>query len=479
MNFDPQKFFIGLVDFFSVLMPGALLAYLGNNFTTDLLPGQPCFPQDRPENWMIFLFASYLLGHFLFLIGSILDDFVYDPIRDMTDKKQIDRLLSGRALSPKFYRWVARVCFKKHADAAVNQVVSIKNGYLKQIGGSTTAINAFQWCKARLATDCPGALVTVNRLEADSKFFRSFIPFLLILFGMSLYKLLLAAPSVILMVSFGGSTIFILLVVFWLYVKRPPVRIDGELGFIFWLIFCFIFCCISFLLILFGMSLHELFGAAPQSAQWGWVGCSAILFLLLAFWRYMDQRFKSTQHAYWFVLTLEAGKQQPKSTDALSCSPVSERMCTWPTHSGGVVYRRRGSQPIEYLLVQAKKDRNLWVLPKGHVKPGEIHPEAAVREVHEETGVWAHIEKEKQKEEEVEKEKEIKFAPVGYTDEEENVITVQFYLMKAVEEGKPEERWREHKWVTFETTMDDAKLLKESKELLDAAEKKLKEIRGQ
>ncbi len=28
MNFDPQKFFIGLMNIFSILLPGALLTYL-------------------------------------------------------------------------------------------------------------------------------------------------------------------------------------------------------------------------------------------------------------------------------------------------------------------------------------------------------------------------------------------------------------------------------------------------------------------
>lgn len=28
MNFDPQKFFIGLMDFFSILLPGVLLIWL-------------------------------------------------------------------------------------------------------------------------------------------------------------------------------------------------------------------------------------------------------------------------------------------------------------------------------------------------------------------------------------------------------------------------------------------------------------------
>ncbi len=28
MSFDPQKFFIGLMDFFSILLPGALLTFI-------------------------------------------------------------------------------------------------------------------------------------------------------------------------------------------------------------------------------------------------------------------------------------------------------------------------------------------------------------------------------------------------------------------------------------------------------------------
>lgn len=32
-----------------------------------------------------------------------------------------------------------------------------------------------------------------------------------------------------------------------------------------------------------------------------------------------------------------------------------------------------------------------WVLPKGHLDPGETHQQAALREVEEETGIQAHI----------------------------------------------------------------------------------------
>lgn len=45
----------------------------------------------------------------------------------------------------------------------------------------------------------------------------------------------------------------------------------------------------------------------------------------------------------------------------------------------------------EYLLVEARRTRGLWVLPKGHIEPGETPEAAAVREVEEEAGVRAAI----------------------------------------------------------------------------------------
>ena len=45
----------------------------------------------------------------------------------------------------------------------------------------------------------------------------------------------------------------------------------------------------------------------------------------------------------------------------------------------------------EYLLVEASRRPGLWVLPKGHIEPGETAEAAAVREVEEEAGVRAAI----------------------------------------------------------------------------------------
>jgi hypothetical protein len=70
MNFEPQKFFIGLVDFFSILMPGAFLAYLGRDLDISMKLVPAGFRSDSVKSWVVFLFASYLLGHFIFLIGA-------------------------------------------------------------------------------------------------------------------------------------------------------------------------------------------------------------------------------------------------------------------------------------------------------------------------------------------------------------------------------------------------------------------------
>jgi 8-oxo-dGTP pyrophosphatase MutT (NUDIX family) len=53
--------------------------------------------------------------------------------------------------------------------------------------------------------------------------------------------------------------------------------------------------------------------------------------------------------------------------------------------AGGLVWRRRGDA-IEVVLVRPA-GRGTWVLPKGHLEPGEGPVEAAVREVREETGL--------------------------------------------------------------------------------------------
>jgi 8-oxo-dGTP pyrophosphatase MutT (NUDIX family) len=60
------------------------------------------------------------------------------------------------------------------------------------------------------------------------------------------------------------------------------------------------------------------------------------------------------------------------------------------SHAGGIVARTVDGER-EYLLVEARRSRGEWVLPKGHIEPGETPEAAAAREVEEEAGVRAAV----------------------------------------------------------------------------------------
>jgi len=75
---------------------------------------------------------------------------------------------------------------------------------------------------------------------------------------------------------------------------------------------------------------------------------------------------------------LAAGAQPPRDRFALS--------------AGGVVMRRSTTHALEICLIRPRK-RRYWTLPKGTVEADETISAAALREVHEETGVRATIER--------------------------------------------------------------------------------------
>jgi 8-oxo-dGTP pyrophosphatase MutT (NUDIX family) len=105
------------------------------------------------------------------------------------------------------------------------------------------------------------------------------------------------------------------------------------------------------------------------------------------------------------------------------------------------------------------------VFPKGHIKKGEKPADAAVREVHEESGFKASIQ-----------------GTVGYTRYETDKETVyaRFYLMKYMPETEKEcvpetgetAEGRKFGWLKFEKCLDRLSF-EDSRELLRIAERLL------
>lgn len=108
------------------------------------------------------------------------------------------------------------------------------------------------------------------------------------------------------------------------------------------------------------------------------------------------------------------------------------------THAGGVVFRRTNAG-TEFMVVTALRDKSQWVLPKGHLKKYESHNSAAVREVEEETGVFARI--------------RCPLSIVAFqatnADGATEEVVCKYYLMQWISNGSGGEK-REIRWLGYE-----------------------------
>lgn len=105
------------------------------------------------------------------------------------------------------------------------------------------------------------------------------------------------------------------------------------------------------------------------------------------------------------------------------------------THAGCVVFRD-DEDKLKYLIISSSTGEH-WVLPKGHIDPGETPETAALRELDEETGVSGEI-----------------VQPLSvqtYTLPKENVV-VQYYLVRMTG-SKTSTEGRELRWEDKESAL--------------------------
>jgi hypothetical protein len=148
----PGDFLLGVFDFFAILLPGSLATWLLVQYVpTGELARALSFGlgNGRPEAVVLaaaFLFSSYMLGHFVFMAGSRLDR-TYDRWRTRTKSLGRDRTYkAARALQERLAKDL--------------------------VGGEFTTL---KWARAYVQVENAPARVEIDRLEAESKFFRSLV----------------------------------------------------------------------------------------------------------------------------------------------------------------------------------------------------------------------------------------------------------------------------------------------------------------
>jgi len=184
MDIKPGDAALGVIDFFSVLLPGAITAFL-------LLP-HIAVPKDWPyltfasvEGWAAFVVSAYVLGHLLNAIGSYLVDPLYDRTYVRWQRASVTyvkaQLGEHATRTDVFLRRVKHVLAKSNPDDVLLAVAKqVKLGQLRslgvQVGVSPNDIsNTFFWAGTVVRNVSPAGTIEVEQLTAQSKFFRTLV----------------------------------------------------------------------------------------------------------------------------------------------------------------------------------------------------------------------------------------------------------------------------------------------------------------
>ncbi|MDX6382744.1 MAG: bis(5-nucleosidyl)-tetraphosphatase [Blastocatellia bacterium] len=107
-----------------------------------------------------------------------------------------------------------------------------------------------------------------------------------------------------------------------------------------------------------------------------------------------------------------------------------------PTHAGAVTFRRAGGQTF-YLVVSSSNNEH-WVLPKGHIDPGETPQVAALRELQEEAGVTGEI---------------VDSVTIQHFAKGEEEVVVEYFLVRELSSTRAEEE-RRLRWENFQAACE-------------------------
>jgi hypothetical protein len=182
----PGDFFVGVTDLFSVLLPGAVVTFVGMKAEQSLNPPSDLFGllqlRDVP-GYMAFVVCAFLSGHLVDMIGASVLDRIYDLLYADFKRSGVG-LRSWLKATPQRLVEVARQWRRFHLrHPSVSRPKEDPTNLQDPVYRAASALaepkpdkdKLYQWCRDWLQLRSPQSLQEPDRLQANSKFFRGLV----------------------------------------------------------------------------------------------------------------------------------------------------------------------------------------------------------------------------------------------------------------------------------------------------------------
>jgi hypothetical protein len=144
-SYKPGDLFVSVVSLFAVVLPGAAVSILAWHGTAvGTLVDAATRPLGTVGGWIAFVVIAYLVGQFLYAVGS----WVLDPIYDRT--------------------------YRKYQESVKGDPRRLVRSAMDIMLGDLPKPSPMDWARTLLRIRSLAASADIDQIEADSKFFRSF-----------------------------------------------------------------------------------------------------------------------------------------------------------------------------------------------------------------------------------------------------------------------------------------------------------------
>lgn len=190
----PGDVYLGVVELFSVFIPGLITFFLFYDDISILFSGKDALiigiitgKIDSTSEYIAISIVAYIIGQILFAVGALVWDDIYDCIRKRVEpssnpqsngkedkdilRKKVSRLVDKLlcALSYVIYYSPGKL------QPLVDMAKDVRSKFTNNKADKPEDLNTYQWSRAVLAAKKSTSYQEILRKEADSKLFRSLL----------------------------------------------------------------------------------------------------------------------------------------------------------------------------------------------------------------------------------------------------------------------------------------------------------------